>query len=119
MRNAVFVLASRMRCDSEAAVVFMYAAPSLPQVGIIQFLPSVGLKGVPVPDLLISKGSATGSRFDFLQLQKDSIGDPELHQTEGATSSKKRWNRFQEPPHTVCSCVVRVSDKNVILIQCG
>lgn len=61
MQNEVFVLTSRMRCDSEAAVVFLFAMTSAAKkMGIIQCLLSVGLKGVPVPDLLISRGLQLG-----------------------------------------------------------
>lgn len=54
---------------------------------------SVGLKGVPVPDLLLSRFCSRAC-FDFLHSQKDSSGHPELQQTERATSSKNRWNHF-------------------------
>lgn len=128
----VFVLTSGMRCDSEAAVLFLFAMLCLRPysakkkkrervffMGIIQFLLSVGLKGVPVPGLLISRGLQLGpaliscnykripvvtqsySRLKELAVQRNAGTASESHRTQFAHV----WSVYLT--------------KNFISIQCG
>lgn len=78
----MFVLTSRMRCDSEAAVVVPFAVPSLPKMGIIQFLLSVGLKGVPVPELLISRGLQLGPALISCNYKRIPVVTPSYSRTK-------------------------------------